>query len=175
MGVIPKTKVFKKRLSIHYFCEKTEMDVRGVAEIVLWYFPRDSDGESMPNMFKGYGLANQRVSGHQELSERNPGLITVWQDVILHEETLTSNNGVPPRMLWFMNHVRGTSRTFYRNSFIRNHIPTSKDAGVHGPLYRVKGFLFLTDAFSPNTHKTNLEPRPPCTSCSQVNTCQKMI
>ena len=126
-GVVPKTKVFKKRLSIHYFCEKTEMDVRGVAEIVLWYFPRDSDGESMPNMFKGYGLANRRVSDHQELSERNPGLITVWQDIILHEETLTSNNGVPPRMLWFMNHVRGTSPKFYRNSFIKKHIPNPKD------------------------------------------------
>ena len=114
-------------------------------ELVLFYFPVLNGGESMPSLYPH--------DTNPTLKERKPGIQVVWQNVIFSEEGLKENS----RMLWFMQQLKGRGvMKKFKESKIQQLSIANKD--VSGPLHRVKGFLFVNDAFTPSIHKDSLNP-----------------
>ena len=141
--------------------------IETTAQVLLYYFPSTDGEETMPipaaaalrhrkSEHAAEEHTEQPVGSHGAVShstgstiaprgegvplgERRCGLLTFWQDLFLDQELISSEH--LNRLPWM-------------------RAPSKAKSAVPLRCYdRVKGFLFLDDAFKPTSHKTMIAPK----------------
>ena len=145
-------------------CDDSDPNAVTVAEIMLIYMPSvEIKGEAleMLDVLGGFA-AEQDMSQSNRWAESR--LVTLWQSLVLPHETLDGKGRLP-----FMEDAPATRTRARGHGGRKAPLQPKKNRrlpGVTSPSDRVRGFIFLSNAFGIDIHKTRLkQPKSQFSGC----------